>query len=215
MELRWGKSNVNEENTCLAICALYQENMITSDIPGGFSAHWHLCNTTVILMKSLDNDYIRGVTPLKKNDSVFHLWCTLSISDDDLQGLSLSRREAAEFWCLHFHQGNAQLPSYFQSLTRKQHLEVLYYVTAYKANSGSHSGAIGNYCFSPCEAWEPQSGDLGVGEREREGDPYTWCAHRRNKVWPTEAAAEWLHHLHICIMSTIQIHSRMVGFNGK
>lgn len=49
-------------------------------------------------------------------------------------------------------------------------------------------------------SWDPQPAELGAGKKEKR-DAYTWCAHRRSRVWPTEAAGTRLLHLQICIIS--------------
>lgn len=64
MELWWDKRGVNEDNNCLALYVLHQENLIISNILGRFSVHSHLCNTKV-LMKLLG--YLGRVIPLKKH----------------------------------------------------------------------------------------------------------------------------------------------------
>lgn len=87
VRLCWGKSDANEESPYLVIYVLYQENVSTSDISAGFCVYWHLCNATLILMKSLGSDYIRRVAPLKKNYSTSHLCCTLDTSGDDFHGV--------------------------------------------------------------------------------------------------------------------------------
>lgn len=67
----------------------------------------------------------------------------------------------------------------------------------------------------PCVEEEQESSDFCVpaGEagtlsqqslvlvRKKKRDAYTWCAHRRSRVWPTEAAGKRLLHLQICIIS--------------
>lgn len=67
------------------------------------------------------------------------------------------------------HQSHTQLYSHFQLLTRKQHLEMLYYPTAYRSKQSSHSSATGSYCFSSHEAWEPQQESLVPARQAGEG----------------------------------------------